>query len=322
MKLLNPPVEIAYAGLRALKTVAIVDGELHALERRFLEAVQRSILKTDFDVAELLPIVPEQLAAAVMSAEFRERILSACIIMAMIDGELSSAEGSLLEQYARAFEISSHALTDVKRLIDRNLTVARIDIARRSFLGQRGRAYLAAQGVRGLARTMRSLLGIENRGLAARYQALADLPRGTLGREYFEFVRASGFSLPGEKNGAPEVIVFHDCLHVLAGYGTSSLEETQIASFQSGVLRKDPVFGLMFMLAQFHLGVQITPVTAAEKLAADPQLMLEAFVRGTKVSRDLCVDWVPQSDFARSVDELRREYNIVPRELTVSQTAA
>jgi len=78
----------------------------------------------------------------------------------------------------------------------------------------------------------------------------------------------------------------------------------------------------MFMLAQFHLGIQITPVTAAEKLVADPQLMLEAFVRGTKVNRDLCVDWVPQQDFERSVDELRREYNIEPRELTVSQSAA
>ncbi|HMJ16400.1 MAG TPA: hypothetical protein VK524_33530, partial [Polyangiaceae bacterium] len=149
--------------------------------------------------------------------------------------------------------------------------------------------------------------------LAARYQALEQLPRGLLGREYYEFIRASGFSLPGEENSPPEVICFHDCLHVLAGYETSSIEETQIASFQSGMLQKDPVYGLLFMLSQFHLGIQMTPVTPGETLVADPVLMLEAFVRGTKVNRNLCVDWVPQDDFERPVEELRRAYNIEPR---------
>ena len=88
-------------------------------------------------------------------------------------------------------------------------------------------------------RTVRALFGIENPDLAARYQALEHTPRGTLGREYFEFVRQNGFALPGEKGGAPEVVVFHDCLHVLGGYQTSSVEETQIASFQAGMLEKD-----------------------------------------------------------------------------------
>ena len=80
-----------------------------------------------------------------------------------------------------------------------------------------------------VARTLRSLFGIENPGLAARYQALEKLPRGTLGREYVEFVRTSKFALPGEPNAAPEVVLFHDCLHVLGGYDTTSIEETQIA---------------------------------------------------------------------------------------------
>jgi ubiquinone biosynthesis protein Coq4 len=189
----------------------------------------------------------------------------------------------------------------------------RIDVARRSFIGQRGRAYLADQGIRGFARTVRSLLGIENPTLAACYQALEQLPRGTLGREYFEFVRKNDFSLPGEKHAPPEVIVFHDCLHVLGGYDTVSLEETQIACFQAGMLRKDPLYGLLFMLSQFHLGLQMTPVTGPEKMLADPVLMLEAFARGTKVTRDLCVDWRPQDDFERTVEDLRRGYNIEPR---------
>jgi hypothetical protein len=85
------------------------------------------------------------------------------------------------------------------------------------------------------------------------------------------------------------------------------------------MLRRDPMFGLLFMLAQFHLGVQITPITRAEKLVADPDLMLRAFIRGSKVNRDLCTDWDPTQDFQRSVEELRLAYDIEPRD---SLTAA
>ena len=313
MQLITPSPEVAHAALRMLKTVALVDGDAHALEQRFFHSVQQHILKTAFDFDALDVIDPSELSELVVDHEIRERILSACIVMALIDSELAVEEGTLLEQIAQALELSSYALKDVQRMLNHNFLLARIDVARRSFLGQRGRAYIAEQGMTGVARTLRALFGIENPDLAARYQALEHSPRGTLGREYFEFVRQNGFALPGEKGGAPEVVVFHDCLHVLGGYQTSSIEETQIASFQAGMLAKDPIFGLLFMLAQFHIGVQITPITAAEKGVADPELMMTAFVRGTQVNRDMCVDWIPQRDFARTLPELRAAYNIQPR---------
>lgn len=313
MKLITPSPEVAHAALRALKTIALIDGDAHALEQRFFASVQAQILKTALDFAAVEPITPSELSELVTDREIRERILSACIVMALIDGELVAAEAAHLEELAQALELTSYALKDVQRMLNHNFLLARIDIARRSFLGQRGRAYIAEHGLTGVARTVRALLGIENPALAARYQALEHSPRGTLGREYFEFVRQNGFALPGEKGGAPEVVVFHDCLHVLGGYQTSSIEETQIASFQAGMLDKDPIFGLLFMLAQFHIGVQITPITAAEKGVADPELMMSAFARGTQVNRDMCVDWIPQQDFARTLTELRAAYNIQPR---------
>jgi tellurite resistance protein len=315
MELTIPTPDIALAGLRGMKMIALADGELHALERRLMDSAQKHILSTDFDLDALPAITPAELASAIREPELRERVLSACILVALIDGEASPNEGVLLQAFARAFELKSAALDDVQRLIDDQLLVMRLDIARRSFLGQRGRAYMAEQGVRGFGRTLRSLFGIENPKLAARYQALEQLPRGILGREYVEFVRANDFALPGEPNAAPELVLFHDCLHVLGGYSTTSIEETQIASFQAGMLRKDPLFGLLFMLAQFHLGVQITPITAAEKLVADPDLMLQAFVRGTRVNRDLCTDWDPTQDLERPVEELRHKYNILLRAL-------
>lgn len=115
-----------------------------------------------------------------------------------------------------------------------------------------------------------NLLQIENPAMAARYRALESFPEGSLGRGYFDFVTRNHFSFPGEKGAGPEPIVFHDCLHVLAEYDTSSIEETQIAAFQAGTMQKGAIYDLLFPLAQFHLGVAITLVTKAETDVIDP----------------------------------------------------
>jgi hypothetical protein len=67
------------------------------------------------------------------------------------------------------------------------------------------------------------------------------------------------------------------------------------------------------MLAQFQLGIQVTPVTEAETHQVDPDLMIKALVRGTHVNRDLTANWDPWDDFENPIVELRRAYNILPR---------
>lgn len=312
MELPTPPPEVARVGLRALKMVALADGAFHDLERRLLESAQTHILKTAFDLDALEPISPEELAEG-LPEFFRERVLNAGVMVALIDGEASEAESELLGRYAKAFGMKSQALVDVQRLATNHLRIARVDILRRSFIGQRVRGYLAEEGIRGFASMLRFALGKTHEPTAKRYQALGELAPGTLGHGYFTFIRENGFSLPGEKDGPPEPILFHDCLHVLTGYGTSPLEETQIASFQAGMARQGPIFGMMFMLAQFQLGVQITPVAEGQKLVADPELVMRALVRGSQVERDLTGDWNPWDDFGRSITELQEAYAIPAR---------
>src|SRR5438105_3480760 len=103
MKLSQPPRAIAQAGLRALKTVVLADGELHDLERGFLEAVQSHVLHTDFDLAALTIIDGKELAELVPEGEYRERILRAAVMAALIDTEASPAELDIVDDYARAF---------------------------------------------------------------------------------------------------------------------------------------------------------------------------------------------------------------------------
>jgi ubiquinone biosynthesis protein Coq4 len=189
----------------------------------------------------------------------------------------------------------------------------RIDVARRSFLGKRFEGYVRQEGIRGIAQILSTFAGVENVALSSKYRALASYPEGTLGRGYFDFLQRNQFGLPGEKGGAPEPIVFHDCVHVLAEYDTTPEEEVQVVSFQAGFQKYDPFFTMMFVVAQFHLGIRISPVASTTKMAIDPDAMWRAFKRGTKCTRDLSDAWNPWDDFGESIESLRARWSIEPR---------
>ncbi len=309
----TPPPEIARAGLRALRAVAAADGIVGTLEHDLLSAVQRNILHTDFDIASLDAITPAQLAAEVAEPALRERIIGGSVLMALIDGEPSKSELALVASYAQALQVSMSVLTNLKRLTHDRLLIARFDIARRSFIGQKVKERIANEGLRGMAHVLKTMR-LGDADVAARYQQLESLPEGTLGREYARFIRGNGFAFPGEDGGAPELILFHDCTHVLGGYGTTPIEEVQVAVFSAAFRKQDPFAMVLFAMAQFHLGLQVTPAAAPEKMVVEPELMMGAIARGAQVNTDLSDNWDPwHGDFEVTVDELRRRYNILPR---------
>ena len=127
-----------------MKTVVLADGQVHDLERRFAAAIQRHVMKTDLDFEALEPIDPAELAAGV-PAPFRERVLHGCLVAALIDGEASPAELSLLDGFAKALGVPRDAIATAHKLVDEHLLRFRIDILRRSFLATRGRLREAAR---------------------------------------------------------------------------------------------------------------------------------------------------------------------------------
>jgi len=315
MQLPNPPPEVATAGLRALKSVAVADGEFREIERRLISAVQRQVLRIDVDLDALETISPEQLAEAVTEPAFRKRIVGGCAMLALLDADADDDERSLITAYAKALNVKDKNLKVLKHYARGQMRLLRFDIARRFLAADRAKKEFRDHGLLGLYRVLRDALRRgEDTELADKYRALGELPDGTLGKEYFNFIKGNEFSLPGEVGAAPEVIVFHDSHHVLCGYGTSAEEEAQIAAFHAGSHGEDPFGMLMFAVMQFQLGVQITPAAEGFTDMVDPELLIRAAVRGSKVSGDLIRDWDPRDHWTRQVDDLRQELNIVPRE--------
>ena len=235
--------------------------------------------------------------------------------MFLIDREASPQETDLVEQFAQALEVSVAELKDLRYLLKGEIMQLRLDLVRRFWLKPKVEKIWEKEGIRGLLKIVGGMMGkYENAMLAARYQALEQYPPGSLGRSYWEYCRANGFALPGEKDGAAEPILFHDCAHVLSGYGTEPEGEVQVACFSAGFQRRDLWLFVFFVLLQFHVAIRMTPITKARTGFFDPAKALVTIRRRAAMNVDLNNGWDYWPVMGEQVEELRRCYNILPSE--------
>lgn len=314
MELKMPNHEQAYWGLRAMKTIAMADGVLNESERHMLSSVQK-VIGTTYDIEELTPITPLELAQAFPDPQLRKQLVQGLLVVSLIDGKPDEAEVNLVEQFAQELEVSALETKNIRHVLNREILQLRLDLVRRFWLRPKINELWNKEGIKGLSKFIRGMMGkYENKELAARYQALEQYPAGSLGRSYYEYCRANGFPLPGEKSGSPEQILFHDCAHILSGYGTTPEEEVQVACFSAGFQRREPWLFVFFVLLQFHVGIRMTPITTARTGMFDPLKAMIAIRRGAAMNIDLNNGWDYWPVMGEQVEELRRRYNILPIE--------
>ena len=314
MELKMPSQEQVYWGLRAMKTVALADGPLIASEVHLLDSVQR-MHGTTYPLEQLETITPADLARELPDPQLRHQLVQGMIVMSLIDQGVSSQEADLVEQFTQALEVNIPEVKDLRYLLEREILQLRLDLARRFWLREKVIGIWNNEGIRGIYKLVCGFMGKhEDASLASRYQALEQYPPGSLGRSLWEYWRKNGFALPGEKGGAPELILFHDCAHVLSGYGTAPEEEVRVACFSAGFQRRDPFTFVLFVLLQFHMGIRMTPITEARTGFFNPEKAMIAVRRGAAMKVDLNNGWDYWPVMGEQVEELRRRYNILPEE--------
>ena len=314
MELKIPSPEQACWGLRAMKTVALADGAIDKSEEHLMESVQR-VFGTKYPLEQLEPITPADLALALPDPQIRRQLVNGLIVMSLIDREVSPQEATLVEQFAEVLQVSVPEVADLRHVLKREIFHLRLDLVRRFWLREKVVEIWDTEGILGLFKFVGGMIGkYEDAALASRYQAFEHYPSGSLGRAYWEYCRTNGFALPGEKNGAAEPILFHDCAHVLSGYGTDPEGEVQVACFSAGFQRRDPFLFVFFVLLQFHVGIRMTPITKARTGLFNPEKALIAIRRGAAMNVDLNNGWDYRPVMGEQVEELRRRYNILPVE--------
>jgi len=99
---------------------------------------------------------------------------------------------------------------------------------------------------------------------------------------------------------------------VLSGYGTDPEGEIQQGAFQAGFIRTDGFSFLLFVIIQFHLGIEVTPIADAQTVLFDVRKVLPAAERGAACRDDLSAHWDHWALAELPLDEARARLGIPP----------
>jgi hypothetical protein len=285
--LLQPDPASAVLALRAMKTVASAGGSIGPAQRALMEAARNVVLKIDIDIDGLTPVDPATLAAAVSA-------------------------------FAEALGVDTAELHELRRLTEHQMLLFRLDFMRRGHIADIMRNQLDQHGLLGLAKGVLGMRGlIEDKDLAAKYQAWEKLPEDTLGNTVWRYYRANGFSLPGEKTGFPEAGIYHDFSHVLAHYNTDVPGEIEVASFTAGYKHRRPFYLILFVVLSFSTGVDMRPVPGKGMVGVLGQpgvaeRMFAALERGSSLSVDLSDKWDYWPYIGLPLEEARQRLGVPP----------
>jgi len=300
--------ETPYA-LRALRDVVASNGTITPAERRFIEVVGE-LHGTPVDVDTLPSVTPGEVAEVITEPHRRKRVVQLASIAAMVEGDVTPAEAAAVKRLAAALRVQERGLKVLDDIAADHQLLTRFDMMRR-IMGKFGTKAYKEEGWAGVHKMMALFgAGSTDPEVAWKYKQLGRLPEGTLGREFWEHCTKNRFSVPGEKGGIPERMVFHDFGHVLAGYDTRPESEIQQGAFQGGFVREDGFAFLMFVIIQFHLGMKVTPVTDGYTGLFDVAKVLRAAQRGAACKVDLSDRWDPFAVADAPLEQIRAEYGI------------
>lgn len=292
------------AVLGALAAVARAEGEPSPDQRALLEEVARRHGAPPPD-PELESLGIEAVAQALPSLDERRRLLRHQVLMALADARLGAPELELVEAFARGLGVRHPSVTTLRTFARGRTRTLALQLFRRSFITSIMRTIWRTEGLRGVLRILEASARIRNRTQAARYQALEELPPGTLGRVMFEHCRANAFALPGERKGTPEILLFHDLGHALTTHGTDGRGEVQMAGFEAGFMKGDDAYSItLFGMYAFGMGAQILPDFPTRAGDFHVPSFLAAYAEGESLTVDLRY-WDPWPSMACPVSEVR-----------------
>jgi uncharacterized tellurite resistance protein B-like protein len=304
--------------VRAMRSVARADGAETAKELALLSAVAHALGEAELASAppyEDAHAIARDVAAEGVGSTEREHIIQAMLLMALMDGDGTDAEATLIDATALALGVDEPRTKNLRQLASGQIASMRLSLMRRGYFRDELMRTAKEEGVAGLYRTFGPIVGLaDDPERARRFNDLGKLPNGTLGRSYWEFIVQNGFGFPGEHKAVAERGLWHDMTHVLGGYPTTPDGESNVVAFIAGYRKDDPFFWLFTVALQFQVGLKISPFSPGLRDQLDPTQWVLHHARGALVNRDLSEGWDIWSDIERPLEELRASFNILPVE--------
>jgi hypothetical protein len=328
-KLTRPDLAEVTAMARGFATVAAPEEGLTDLQRLLLEAVVPAMTDHVVAVDGLEPLSPEGFAEALAPRNlvFRTRSVQIALLLALTLRPLPLEVVGRVERLARALAVDEAMIGVARGFATGSLGLAAVDFERNGYTAgwhadDRHELHTSTE----LAGAWD--LAVTDDALAARWDALADLPEGTLGRGVAQLYRARGFVVPGRPGSAPPLLAQHDWVHVLGDYGTTVESELEVFAFISRANDDMRAFSLLAMvvslfetgylrtgagLFQADLGHLSAGRTNAARVA--DALARGAWCRDVVTGSDsidfLQLDWFTIADLP--LDEARARFSLRPK---------
>jgi hypothetical protein len=332
MDFLKPGPERAPYELRAMTMVArAATSGLARPQQAMLDAAQQLVLGTDLEVEMLPPVTPAELASHCDDPAQAGQLIRMMITMSLADGPPSEEQMALLESFAAALNVDEPALKVVGHLAKHRLLRFRLAFARRSHVRIYFRnTYRLLGGVLPVIKAILRFRGVigEDLELASRFHALENLPRETLGYQFYHHCKDAGLPFSGEKGGFPPGALYHDFTHVLAGYDTSPEGEMKAAAFQAGFTQHDAdFFTTLFAIVIHTAGVNLAPFPMPILLGRIGQgdlalEVLQAWQRGAAMEVDLGNNWNFWEYVELPIDVARERLGVPPLRQHVASRSA
>jgi hypothetical protein len=298
--------------LEGMKAVATLRGSrpLQPLAAEMLDSVRRHVLHASFELDSLQSCSPVELAANVQNPRRRLELLHFLVLMPYLEMEIDAEQVAVVDEIADALGLETDTLTDLHQVREGRLKRLLFDYSRRS-LSEFAEAESSWEKLKLVTKSVRQFVG--DKHVAERYQALEGFPEGSLGRTLFCFYRARDFPLPGEKKSFSELLIAHDCCHILGGFNTDMNGEMDVAGFEAGLF--DNGFGfelLLEVILDFHLGKTFTTLglLPAGTGHFDPEAVLRGYERGVVCNVNPIQGWDFWEVANEQVSELRKRYGL------------
>lgn len=328
---LEPPTaEESRATARGIATaVAPVTG-LTDVQRLLLEALFPAMTTHTVDLHDFEPMSAAGLGQVLArrNEAFRTRGIQVMLLAALVLRPLPADVIARVEECARELGVDDGMVGVARGFAAGSLGLAAADFERNGYTAGWSHQQQHALHVNTeLAQPWD--VSVHDPELAALWEALGDLPEGTLGRRVWEMYRARGFSFPGMPGSAPPLLAQHDWVHVLADYGTTVESELEVFAFIARANDDMRAFSLLAMVVSlFETGYLRT---GAGLFESDPGHLsvgegmairvADAMRRGalchdTETGSDsidyLAVDWFAIADL--DVDQARARFSVRPKD--------
>ena len=302
----------AQAILGAMRQVGTTGGTTNLSEmtrRTITSASQVLFSETEFWVEHCLTFSPRDLATVLsteLQAMWAVRFLA---VTALAEGILDKEKIALVLDYAAALDVREAYLRQLSEAAAGNLPWVLTDMMIQNIKS------LWDQPWRDEDDSMELFFPYaDDRAdpvLVARHEALGSLPKGTLGRDYWEIYKKNGYAFPGDPKGINVAFARpHDSTHVISGYDTTPHGEILVSTFTVGMHPKLTMEGhILPVIFSFHLGIKINRLAGSFQGAFDPKQFWRAWVRGSQMTVDLfSSEWDFWAHVEEPVERLRQRY--------------